>query len=72
MLGCVHALINLLRAIRPVMEGTGPKNILNTVYGENSIVHIITEKAVQRACLQVPTQLAHIQDPKIQILLVQA
>ncbi|KAH3788812.1 hypothetical protein DPMN_166974 [Dreissena polymorpha] len=30
------------------MEGTGLKNILETVYGKSVIVHIMTGKAVQR------------------------
>ena len=30
------------------MEGTGHKNILGTVYGENAVVHIMTGKAVHR------------------------
>ena len=33
MLGCFHTLMNLLGAIGTLMEGTGLKNILETVYG---------------------------------------
>jgi hypothetical protein len=32
-LGCFHTLMNLLGAIGTLMEGTGLKNILETVYG---------------------------------------
>ena len=32
-----------------LMEGTGLKNILETVFGENAVMHMMTEKAVQRA-----------------------
>ena len=31
------------------MEGTGLKNILEIVYGENAVVHMMTGKPVQRA-----------------------
>ena len=41
--------MNLLGAIGTLMEGTGLKNILETVYGENAVVHMMTGKAVQRA-----------------------
>ncbi|KAH3866988.1 hypothetical protein DPMN_030112 [Dreissena polymorpha] len=41
--------MNLLGAIGSLMEGTGLKNILENVYWENAIVHIMTGKAVQRA-----------------------
>ena len=64
------------------MEGTGLKNILETVYGENAVVHMMTGKAVQRAlrghllvdkCLhsQVITEMSK-DDPEIQTLLEQA
>ena len=64
------------------MEGTGIKNILETVYGENAVVHMMTGKAVQRAlrghllvdkCLhsQLITDIAK-DDPEIQTLLDQA
>jgi len=44
MLGCFHTLMNLLGAIGTLMEGTGLKNILETVYGENAVVHMMTGK----------------------------
>ena len=36
--------MNLLGAIGTLMEGTGLKNILETVYGENAVVHMMTGK----------------------------
>ena len=74
--------MNLLGAIGTLMEGTGLKNILETVYGENAVVHMMTGKAVQRAlpghllvdkCLhsQLITEMAK-DDPEIQTLLDQA
>ena len=74
--------MNLLGAIGTLMEGTGLKNILETVYGENAVVHMMTGKAVQRAlrghilvdkCLysQFITEMAK-DDPEIQTLLDQA
>jgi len=82
MLGCFHTLMNLLGAIGTVMEATGLKNILETVYGENAVVHMMTGKAVQRALLghllvdkclssQLITEMAK-DDPEIQTLLEQA
>ncbi|KAH3773966.1 hypothetical protein DPMN_175337 [Dreissena polymorpha] len=41
--------MNLLGALRSLMEGTGLTNILETVYGENFIVHIMPGKAAHRA-----------------------
>ena len=80
MLGCFHTLMNLLGAIGTLMEGTGLKNILEIVYGEIAVVHMMTGKAVQRAlrgnlfvdkCLhsQLITEMAK-DDPEIQTLLV--
>ena len=82
MLGCFHTLMNLLGAIGTLMEGTGLKNIFETVYGENAVVHMMTGKAVQRAlrghllvdkCLhsQLITEMAK-DNPEIQTLLDQA
>ena len=42
-------LMNLLGAIGTLMEETGLKSIFETVYGENTVGHIMTGKAVQRA-----------------------
>ena len=41
--------MNLLGAIGTLMEGTGLTNILEVVYGENAVVHMMTGKSVQRA-----------------------
>jgi hypothetical protein len=45
-LGCVHTRMNLLGAIGTLIEGTGLKNILEPVYRENAVVHMMTGKAV--------------------------
>ena len=49
MLGSFHTLMNLLGAIGTLMESTGLNTILSTIYGENSVVHMLTGKAVYRA-----------------------
>ena len=41
--------MNVLGAIGTLMDGTGLKDILETVYGENSVTHMLTGKSVQRA-----------------------
>jgi len=41
--------MNLLGAIGTLMEGTGLKDILGTVYGENAVAQMMTGKSVQRA-----------------------
>ncbi len=41
--------MNLLGAIGTLMEGTGLTNILEVVYGENAVHHMMTGKSVQRA-----------------------
>ena len=38
-----------LGAIDTLMKGTGLTNILESVYGENTVLHMMTGKAVQRA-----------------------
>jgi hypothetical protein len=68
--------MNLLGAIGTLVEGTGLKNILETVFGENAVVHIMTGKAVQRALWghllgQLIAEMAK-DDPEIQTLLDQA
>ena len=40
--------MNLLYAIGTLMEGSGLKEVLETIYGENAVVHM-TGKAVQQA-----------------------
>lgn len=49
LLGCFHTLMNLLGAIGSLMNGTGLKDILQVIYGETPVVHMLTGKAVQRA-----------------------
>ena len=49
LLGSFHTLMNLLGAIGTLMEGSGLKEILETIFGENAVVHIMSGKAVQRA-----------------------
>jgi hypothetical protein len=51
LLGSFHTFMNLLGAIGTLMEGSGFKEIPDTVYGENAIVHLMIGKAVQRAFL---------------------
>ena len=49
LLGGFHTFMNLLGAIGTLMEGTGLKDILGVVYGENSVTHMMSGKSVQRA-----------------------
>ncbi len=49
LLGCFHTFMNLLGAIGTLMDGTGLKDILVTVYGENAVAQMMTGKSVQRA-----------------------
>ena len=49
LLGTFHTFMNLLGAIGSLMDGSGLKEIMETVYGENAITHILSGKAVQRA-----------------------
>ena len=48
-LGTFHMFMNLLGAIGTLMMGTGPQNILELVYGENAVVHMMSGTSVQRA-----------------------
>lgn len=48
-LGTFHMFMNLLGAIDTLMAGTGLKNILELVYGENAVVHMMWGKLVKRA-----------------------
>ncbi len=49
MLGSFHTFMNVLGAIGTLMDGSGLKDIMETVYGENAVVHMMSGKAVQRA-----------------------
>ena len=48
-LGGFHPFMNLLGAIGTLMDGSGLKDILETIYGENAVVHMMSGKAVQRS-----------------------
>ena len=41
--------MNLLGAIGTLMEGSGLDTLLEEIYGENAVVHMLKGKAVQRA-----------------------
>ena len=49
LLGSFHTLMNLLGAIGTVMDGSGLTDILQTIYSENAVVHMMSGKAVQRS-----------------------
>ena len=48
-LGSFHTLMNFLGTIGKLMEGTGFGKILELLYGENTVSHISSGKAVSRA-----------------------
>ena len=48
LLGTFHAFMNLLGAIGTLMNGSGLTDIFETMYGDNTAVHIMSGKAVQR------------------------
>ena len=41
--------MNLLGAIGTLMDGSGLRNLLETVYGDKAVNHMLSGKAVQRA-----------------------
>ncbi|KAJ8866992.1 hypothetical protein PR048_032854 [Dryococelus australis] len=49
MLDSCHTLMNFLGVIRDFMAGSGLEDVLQTVYGSNTVNHILTGKAVSRA-----------------------
>jgi len=49
LLGSFHTFMNVLGATGTLMEASGLKEIMETVYGENAVVHMMSGKAVQRA-----------------------
>ena len=49
MLGPFHTLMNILGAIGTLMEGSGLREVLQEVYSDNIINHILSGKAVARA-----------------------
>ena len=48
LLGTFHTFMNVLGAIGTLMDGAGLK-IMETVYGENAVIHMMSGKAVQQA-----------------------
>lgn len=44
-----HTLMNLLGAIGTLMDGSGLKDILETIFGQNSLIHIMSGKTLQCA-----------------------
>ncbi len=48
LLGSFHTFMNLLGAIGTLMNGSGLKDIFETIYGANAVVHMMSAKAVQR------------------------
>ena len=46
LLGCFHILMNLLGAVGSLMNGTGLKDILQVVYGENSVDHNYDDREI--------------------------
>ncbi|KAK6167143.1 hypothetical protein SNE40_021240 [Patella caerulea] len=49
MLGSFHTLMNLLGAIGTLMDGAGLREVLQVIYGENTVEHMLHGRAVQRA-----------------------
>jgi hypothetical protein len=49
LLGSFHTFMNLLGAIGTLMDGSGLIDILETIYGENAVVHMMSGKAVQHS-----------------------
>ena len=48
MLGSFHTFMNVLGAIGTMMQGSGLREILEVIYGENAVKHMFTGKSVQR------------------------
>ena len=47
LLGSFHTFMNALATIGTLMDGSGLREIMDTVYGENAVVHMMSGKAVQ-------------------------
>ena len=47
LLGTFHTFMNVLGDIGTLMDVTGLKKIIETGYGENAVVHMMSRKAVQ-------------------------
>ena len=48
-LGPFYQLMNFLECIDATMNNSGLKDIIETIYGSNTIEHMISEKAISRA-----------------------
>ena len=48
-LGAFHSAMNLLGCIGKIMDNTGLKNVLEEIYGENAVCHMLQGKAYSRA-----------------------
>ena len=48
-LGSFHTQMNLLRSIGHIMKGSGLQEVLELIYANNAVGHILSGKAVQRA-----------------------
>ena len=48
-LGGFHSLMSFLESISTLMKGTGLLDVLSEVYAENSVVHMLSGKAIARA-----------------------
>lgn len=46
MFGCFQALMNVIDTIRELMQNTGFRNIMEVVYGENTVQHMMTIKSL--------------------------
>ena len=49
LLGSFHTLMNVLDAIGHLLNGSGIRNLLEVIYGEDAVTHILTGKAVDCA-----------------------
>ena len=49
LLGSFHTLMNVLGAIGYLMNGSGIRNLLDVIYRENAVTHILTGKVVDCA-----------------------
>ena len=47
--GTFHTTMNLLGSIGVIMENSGFTNVLEQIYGENTVQHMLTGKAYSRA-----------------------
>ncbi len=43
--------MNIMGSIGSMMKGSGLEEALETVYGPNAVIHMLSGKAVSRACI---------------------